>query len=118
MIEACHFNQSIKNHDGVDDRHQDINNVSDDDSNRCSSSSDGDISQFLSQHKIPISSFEAIRSAIKTIKHLNINQSDIQNNFDKYHHSQDEEKGDNNNEVKYSIKHLSPLVSQLKLLIS
>lgn len=113
MIEACHLNQSIKNHDGVDDRHQDFNNVSDDDSNRCSSS-DGDISQLLSQHKILLSSFEAIRSAIETIIHQNINQSDDQNNFDEYNHSQDEEKGDN----KYSIKHLSPLVSQLKLLIS
>ena len=117
MIEACHLNQSIKNYDGVDDRHQDINNISDDDSNRCSSSCNGDISKLLSQHKISLSSFEAIRSAIETIMHQNINQSDNQNNFDEYNHSQDEEKGDNN-EVKYSIKHLSPLVSLLKLLIS
>jgi len=105
VIEACHLNQSIKNYDGVDDRHQDINNISDDDSNGCSN---GDISKLLSQHKIPLSSFEAIRSAIGTIMHQNINQRN---------YSQDEEKGDNN-EVKYSIKHLSPLVSQLKLLIS
>ena len=114
MIEACHLNQSMKNYDGVDDRHQDINNISDDDSNRCSN---GDISKLLSQHKIPLSSFEAIRSAIETIMHQNINQSDNQNNYNECNHSQDEEKGENN-EVKYSIKHLSPLVSQLKLLIS
>ena len=110
MIEACHLNQSIKNYDDVDDRHQDINNISDDDSNRCRN---GDISKLLSQHKIPLSSFEAIRSAIETIMHQNINQS----NYNECNYSQDEEKGDNN-EVKYSIKHLSPLVSQLKLLIS
>ena len=154
MIEAYrHDQQSIMNHDGVDQNGSDGDRVSDGDYNSSSSSNsnsnssssssssnsnsssssssdDDSISQLLSQHKIPLSSFKAIRSTIEMIMHQNINHhSDDQNNINKHyhdhnhehnnsHHHSHEEEEEDNNKVKYSIKHLSPLVSQLKLLLS
>jgi len=97
VLETC-LDHSIKNHDNREDKdHDDDNNFSR--INEC------DISHYyLSQYKIPISSFEGIRNTIK-IMHQSIVTSSEQHNHD-------------DNKVKYNIEHVSPLIAQLKLILS